>query len=75
MKVMRVSCPLCDWTHDEQDVESAIPPGMFAAFSDPDGLSQILKEQRMQRIDEAVLAHLEAAHPKIKHFVRGEPAP
>jgi hypothetical protein len=63
MKILRVSCPLCDWTHDEPDVESVIQPGMMRAFSDPDGLSDILKAQRMERIDAAVLAHMAKAHP------------
>jgi hypothetical protein len=64
MKIMRVSCPLCDWHHDEPDTESAMPSGLMGAFSDPAGLSRILKEQLMERVDAAVFAHLELAHPE-----------
>lgn len=41
-----------------------MPSGLMGAFSDPAGLSRILKEQLMERVDAAVFAHLELAHPE-----------
>jgi hypothetical protein len=62
----RITCPLCDWTHEEYDVESIMPRGLMAAFSDPDRLSAILSEQLQARLKAAGEAHILAAHFETK---------
>ena len=65
IKVEQVFCALCDWRHDEPVAESAMPPGMMNAFSDPVRLQEILIEQREQRMEAALKAHLRDQHPWI----------
>lgn len=62
----RITCPLCDWTHEEWDVESVIPHGLMASFSDPARLSAILSEQLQARLKAAGEAHILAAHSEEK---------
>ncbi len=58
LKIQRVLCPHCEWYHDEPVSESMLPPGLLACFSDPRGVVDILKRQRIERIQQALLAHL-----------------
>ena len=62
---VRLNCPYCDWRYQEVVVESAIPAGLLAAFSDPEGLVEILQHQRIERIAAAVVAHCREAHPHL----------
>lgn len=71
MKMVRVSCqePGCDWQYEEVLTESAIPPALMAAFSEPERLAEIFAQQRKDRIADAVLAHYLKVHPNlvVKH--------
>lgn len=57
MKVRTVRCVACGWEHSETLVESVIPAGLMASFSDSERLQEILSEQRDARLVEAALAH------------------
>lgn len=66
MKVtwQRIACKKCSWYHEELDTESAIPEGLFNSFSDPEGLSRILKEQQAARLEAAFIEHRKLEHPE-----------
>lgn len=60
-----ITCPYCNWGYSEPIAESAIPDALMAAFSDPQGLADVLHQQRLERIAAAVVTHFRESHPHL----------
>jgi hypothetical protein len=63
--MQEITCPECDWHYEEPIAEVTIPSAMMEAFSDPVGLANTLRTQRVERIAAAVIAHYREAHPHL----------
>lgn len=65
-----VRCPCCAWEFHEIVVESCIPPGLMASFSDPETLQKIMEAQRIDRAMTAIDSHLAKEHPEVTDSIR-----